>query len=174
MPSTSIRFITGFTFPTLRRAHPPKGSCSLCCPSRSRSSLSAKRRCCSLSPPVDDHCGCNLPFDPFHMLSSNTADYHDILHQAIGIKSNFSQPWFVHWDVILDTRMTQQDIEERRAKYKVLDPAHRFWGLPKSTFLLYTSTIQVLHTVYSSTILGPDLIMFCLVSFSSARHGPLR
>ncbi|KAH9995071.1 fatty acid hydroxylase superfamily-domain-containing protein [Russula vinacea] len=67
---------------------------------------------------VDDHCGYSLPFDPLQMLSGNTADYHDIHHQAIGIKSNFSQPWFVHWDVILGTRMTRQDIEERRAKVK--------------------------------------------------------
>jgi sphinganine C4-monooxygenase len=56
------------------------------------------------------------------MLSSNTADYHDILHQAIGIKSNFSQPWFVHWDFILGTRMTQQDTEECAQNTKVLDP----------------------------------------------------
>jgi sphinganine C4-monooxygenase len=69
---------------------------------------------------VDDHCGYSLPFDPFQRLSGNTADYHDIHHQAIGIKSNFSQPWFVHWDVILGTRMTRQDIEERRAKSKTL------------------------------------------------------
>ena len=67
---------------------------------------------------VDDHCGYNLPFDPLQMFSGNTADYHDIHHQTIGIKSNFSQPWFVHWDVILGTRMTRQDIEERRAKFK--------------------------------------------------------
>ncbi|KAI0246691.1 fatty acid hydroxylase superfamily-domain-containing protein [Lactifluus subvellereus] len=69
---------------------------------------------------VDDHCGYRLPFDPFQMLSGNTADYHDIHHQIIGIKSNFSQPWFVHWDVILGTRMTRQEIEERRAKLKAL------------------------------------------------------
>ncbi|KAF8498507.1 sphingosine hydroxylase [Russula emetica] len=67
---------------------------------------------------VDDHCGYSLPFDPLQMFSGNTADYHDIHHQTIGIKSNFSQPWFVHWDVLLGTRMTRQDIEERRAKYK--------------------------------------------------------
>lgn len=67
---------------------------------------------------VDDHCGYRLPFDPLQLFSGNTADYHDIHHQVIGIKSNFSQPWFVHWDVILGTRMTRQDIEERRAKYK--------------------------------------------------------
>ncbi|KAI9511401.1 sphingosine hydroxylase [Russula earlei] len=67
---------------------------------------------------VDDHCGYRLPFDPFQLISGNTADYHDIHHQVIGIKSNFSQPWFVHWDVILGTRMTRQDIEERREKLK--------------------------------------------------------
>ncbi|KAH9981970.1 fatty acid hydroxylase superfamily-domain-containing protein [Russula compacta] len=67
---------------------------------------------------VDDHCGYRLPFDPLQMLSGNTADYHDIHHQVIGIKSNFSQPWFVHWDVILGTRMTRREIDERRAKPK--------------------------------------------------------
>ena len=67
---------------------------------------------------VDDHCGYSLPFDPLQMISGNTADYHDIHHQIIGIKSNFSQPWFIHWDVILGTRMTRQEIEARRSKLK--------------------------------------------------------
>jgi sphinganine C4-monooxygenase len=67
---------------------------------------------------VDDHCGYRLPFDPLQLFSCNTADYHDIHHQVIGIKSNFSQPWFVHWDVILGTRMTREDIQERHAKLK--------------------------------------------------------
>jgi sphinganine C4-monooxygenase len=67
---------------------------------------------------VDDHCGYRLPFDPLQIVSANTADYHDIHHQAIGIKSNFSQPFFIHWDIILGTRMTRKDIEERRAKTK--------------------------------------------------------
>jgi sphinganine C4-monooxygenase len=67
---------------------------------------------------VDDHCGYRLPFDPLQMVSGNTADYHDIHHQTIGIKANFSQPWFIHWDTILGTRLTRKDIEERRAKCK--------------------------------------------------------
>ncbi|KAI0272613.1 hypothetical protein BC834DRAFT_840846 [Gloeopeniophorella convolvens] len=67
---------------------------------------------------VDDHCGYRLPFDPLQLFSGNTADYHDIHHQVVGIKSNFSQPWFIHWDVILGTRMTRRDIEDRRAKVK--------------------------------------------------------
>ncbi|KAG2141300.1 fatty acid hydroxylase superfamily-domain-containing protein [Suillus clintonianus] len=67
---------------------------------------------------VDDHCGYSFPFDPFQLISGNNSDYHDIHHQAIGIKSNFSQPFFVHWDVLLGTRMTRKDIQERREKLK--------------------------------------------------------
>ncbi|KAG5637692.1 hypothetical protein H0H81_003608 [Sphagnurus paluster] len=70
---------------------------------------------------VDDHCGYSLPFDPFQLLTGNNADYHDIHHQAIGIKSNFSQPFFVHWDTILGTRMTRQDIELRKKKQQKSD-----------------------------------------------------
>ncbi|KAI0349400.1 sphingosine hydroxylase [Trametes cingulata] len=65
---------------------------------------------------VDDHCGYKLPWDPLQLISSNNADYHDIHHQVIGIKSNFSQPFFIHWDAILGTRMTRKDIELRRQK----------------------------------------------------------
>ncbi|THH32368.1 hypothetical protein EUX98_g1808 [Antrodiella citrinella] len=65
---------------------------------------------------VDDHCGYSLPWDPLQMLTGNTADYHDIHHQVIGIKSNFAQPFFVHWDVILGTRMTREDIVARRRR----------------------------------------------------------
>jgi sphinganine C4-monooxygenase len=65
---------------------------------------------------VDDHCGYDFPFDPLQLFSRNNADYHDIHHQVIGIKSNFSQPFFVHWDVILGTRMTRKDIELRKQK----------------------------------------------------------
>jgi sphinganine C4-monooxygenase len=63
---------------------------------------------------VDDHCGYKLPFDPFQWFTTNDADYHDIHHQVIGIKSNFSQPFFVHWDVFLGTRMTREDIAKRK------------------------------------------------------------
>ncbi|GJE91072.1 sphingosine hydroxylase [Phanerochaete sordida] len=65
---------------------------------------------------VDDHCGYRFPWDPLQMFCENNADYHDIHHQIIGIKSNFAQPFFVHWDVLLGTRMTRKDIENRRKK----------------------------------------------------------
>jgi len=65
---------------------------------------------------VDDHCGYSLPFDPLQLLFSNNADYHDIHHQVIGIKKNFSQPFFIHWDAIMGTRMTRKDIADSQAK----------------------------------------------------------
>jgi sphinganine C4-monooxygenase len=65
---------------------------------------------------VDDHCGFRLPFDPLQMITSNNADYHDIHHQVIGIKSNFSQPFFIHWDTILGTRMTRSELEARKRR----------------------------------------------------------
>lgn len=40
--------------------------------------------------------------------------FADIFFKAIGIKSNFAQPFFVHWDALLGTRMTREDIERRR------------------------------------------------------------
>ncbi|GBE86520.1 sphingosine hydroxylase [Sparassis latifolia] len=74
--------------------------------------------CVSTLKTVDDHCGYSLPWDVLQFFSSNTADYHDIHHQIIGIKSNFAQPFFIHWDVLLGTRMTRKDMELRRQKQK--------------------------------------------------------
>jgi len=63
---------------------------------------------------IHDHSGWSLPLDPMQFLFKNNADYHDIHHQAIGIKSNFSQPFFVHWDKLLGTELTRTQVEERR------------------------------------------------------------
>jgi sphinganine C4-monooxygenase len=52
---------------------------------------------------VDDHCGYKLPWDPLQHITSNNAAYHDIHHQSWGIKSNFSQPFFIIWDRLLGT-----------------------------------------------------------------------
>lgn len=68
---------------------------------------------------VDDHCGYSLPFDPLQYFFSNNADYHDIHHQAIGIKKNFAQPFFIHWDVIMGTRMTRQEVQAKLKKANV-------------------------------------------------------
>ncbi|KAF9523046.1 sphingosine hydroxylase [Crepidotus variabilis] len=65
---------------------------------------------------VDDHCGYNLPWDPLQMMSGNNADYHDIHHQVGGIKANFAQPFFIHWDTFLGTRMTRAELQNRKKK----------------------------------------------------------
>jgi sphinganine C4-monooxygenase len=67
---------------------------------------------------VDDQCGYRLPYDPLQLMTSNNADYHDIHHQVIGIKSNFSQPFFIHWDAILGTRMSREELERRKQRTK--------------------------------------------------------
>lgn len=53
---------------------------------------------------VDDHCGYELPFDPFQKLFPNNAAYHDIHHQHFGIKTNYAQPFFTFWDTWYGTR----------------------------------------------------------------------
>jgi len=63
---------------------------------------------------IHDHSGWSLPLDPMQFMFRNNADYHDIHHQAIGIKYNFSQPFFVHWDKLLGTELTREQMENRR------------------------------------------------------------
>jgi len=63
---------------------------------------------------VHDHCGWSLPWDPMQFMFQNNAAYHDVHHQTIGIKSNFAQPFFVHWDALLGTKMTREEMEARR------------------------------------------------------------
>lgn len=53
---------------------------------------------------VDDHCGYAFPWDPLQHITSNNAAYHDIHHQSWGIKTNFSQPFFIVWDRLLGTQ----------------------------------------------------------------------
>ena len=38
--------------------------------------------------------------------------------QIVGIKSNFAQPFFIHWDVLLGTRMTRNTMEQRQRRSK--------------------------------------------------------
>jgi sphinganine C4-monooxygenase len=47
---------------------------------------------------VLDHGGYAFPYDPLHWLFPNNAAYHDIHHQSWGIKTNFSQPFFIYLD----------------------------------------------------------------------------
>lgn len=65
---------------------------------------------------VDDHCGYEFPWDLLQVIFPNRATYHDIHHQQFGIKTNFSQPFFVHWDKLMGTKYVNTDayIEKNR------------------------------------------------------------
>jgi sphinganine C4-monooxygenase len=65
---------------------------------------------------VCDHGGYAFPvwLDPLHLFFPNNAEYHDVHHQMQGLRYNFSQPFFVHFDVLFGTRMGA----ERFAKLK--------------------------------------------------------
>jgi sphinganine C4-monooxygenase len=61
---------------------------------------------------VLDHSGYEFPYDPLHWIFPNNAAYHDIHHQSWGIKTNFSQPFFVFWDRVGGT-MYKGDVQEK-------------------------------------------------------------
>lgn len=68
---------------------------------------------------VDDHCGYAFPWDPLQHFTSNNAAYHDIHHQSWGIKTNFSQPFFIFWDRLLGTQWTGEvKLRYERAREK--------------------------------------------------------
>ncbi|KNZ60666.1 C4-hydroxylase [Puccinia sorghi] len=96
---------------------------------------------------VDDHCGLALPFDPFQHLFGNNAAYHDIHHQQFGIKKNFSQPYFVHWDVLMGTRMTSEEAQLRRDKIS----ADRLPSLPSPTSSSSASSVPASLSVLDSS-----------------------
>lgn len=61
---------------------------------------------------VLDHGGYAFPYDPIHWIFPNNAAYHDIHHQSWGIKTNFSQPFFVYLDRLGGT-MYKGDVTEK-------------------------------------------------------------
>ncbi|WFD04172.1 sphingolipid C4-monooxygenase [Malassezia obtusa] len=71
---------------------------------------------------VSDHCGYAFPwyYHPIHLLFPNNAEYHDVHHQSQGLRYNYSQPFFVHFDTLLGTRIDPDDFHAmlERAKHK--------------------------------------------------------
>ena len=95
----------------------------------------------SIQPPAaDTRSLTSFSFVSLQLLFSNNADYHDIHHQSFGIKSNFSsvstplphfclersaepsltppscfrQPFFTRWDIIFNTVMTRDQVNNRK------------------------------------------------------------
>ncbi|KAF2026767.1 hypothetical protein EK21DRAFT_92123 [Setomelanomma holmii] len=61
---------------------------------------------------VLDHGGYAFPWDPIHWIFPNNAAYHDVHHQSWGIKTNFSQPFFIYLDRLGGT-MYKGNVEEK-------------------------------------------------------------
>ncbi|GLC44166.1 hypothetical protein PLESTB_000901000 [Pleodorina starrii] len=75
---------------------------------------------------VVDHCNYRGPINPLHSLFPNSAAYHDAHHDIRGIKMNFSQPFFTHWDWLLGTfldpagmHLTEKEQEQRAREKQV-------------------------------------------------------
>lgn len=65
---------------------------------------------------VCDHGGYAFPIwlDPLHLIFPNTSEYHDVHHQMQGLKFNYSQPFFIHFDVVFGTRMSAEKFQKMR------------------------------------------------------------
>ncbi|KAJ3339525.1 hypothetical protein HDU93_008056 [Gonapodya sp. JEL0774] len=55
---------------------------------------------------VDDHSGYSWPW--VEAVFSNNASYHDVHHWGMGIKYNFSQPFFTFWDLLCGTELVRE------------------------------------------------------------------
>lgn len=71
---------------------------------------------------VCDHGGYAFPWwlDPLHLVFPNCAEYHDVHHQMQGLRYNYSQPYFVHFDILFGTRMGSD-------KFHKIREANRKW-----------------------------------------------
>ncbi|KAK1138493.1 Sphingolipid C4-hydroxylase sur2 [Aspergillus melleus] len=105
---------------------------------------------------VDDHCGYAFPWDPLQHLTSNNAAYHDIHHQSWGIKTNFSQPFFIFWDRLLNTQWKgdvtlRYERSRESAQRKVEDEAALAAGTQAETTTMTPSIVSTDESTDSST-----------------------
>ncbi|KAJ1027599.1 hypothetical protein NDA18_003599 [Ustilago nuda] len=65
---------------------------------------------------VSDHGGYAFPWylDPLHLIFPNCAEYHDVHHQMTGLRYNYSQPFFVHFDVLFGTRISTEKFKKMK------------------------------------------------------------
>ncbi|KAL8719823.1 MAG: hypothetical protein Q9225_003226 [Loekoesia sp. 1 TL-2023] len=71
---------------------------------------------------VDDHCGYKLPWDPLQWLGEQDTRFHDVHHQAWGIKSNYSQLYTTFWDHVCGTvcDKSEAEVEQLYEKGRVM------------------------------------------------------
>ena len=60
---------------------------------------------------VSDHCGYKIWFDPWQRISGNNTAFHDSHHRLQGLRFNYSQPFFVFWDVVGGTYKEPEKIK---------------------------------------------------------------
>ncbi|EPQ31796.1 uncharacterized protein PFL1_01128 [Pseudozyma flocculosa PF-1] len=90
---------------------------------------------------VADHGGYAFPWyiDPLHLIFPNNAEYHDVHHQMTGLKYNYSQPFFVHFDAIFGTRMSAKKFKalregaEERKRAKQQQQQQQQWQAAKGS-----------------------------------------
>ncbi|KAH8728166.1 fatty acid hydroxylase superfamily-domain-containing protein [Phaeosphaeriaceae sp. PMI808] len=107
---------------------------------------------------VLDHGGYAFPWDPVHWIFPNDAAYHDIHHQSWGIKTNFSQPFFVYLDRLGGT-MYKGDVKEkyeraRRSAQQKLDQENEneVKAIPaESVITSFTATDENIRPLGAST-----------------------
>uniref|UniRef100_A0A7S3R423 Fatty acid hydroxylase domain-containing protein n=1 Tax=Dunaliella tertiolecta TaxID=3047 RepID=A0A7S3R423_DUNTE len=66
--------------------------------------------CFSTAKTVLDHCNYRFPLNPLHDVFPNSAAYHDVHHDFHGLKANYSQPFFIMWDLLMGTYMDPRSL----------------------------------------------------------------
>ncbi|KAF5828019.1 fatty acid hydroxylase superfamily-domain-containing protein [Dunaliella salina] len=67
--------------------------------------------CFSTAKTVLDHSNYRFPLNPLHDMFPNSAAYHDVHHDFHGLKANYSQPFFIMWDLIMGTYMDPRSLQ---------------------------------------------------------------
>lgn len=68
---------------------------------------------------VDDHCNWVLPWDPVQFFCRSGLRGHDYHHSLRGLKKNYSQFVFSHWNRVMGTLASDAEMEaEMRRKLK--------------------------------------------------------
>ena len=105
---------------------------------------------------VCDHCGYAFPwyYNPIHALFPNNAAYHDVHHQTQGLRFNYSQPFFVHFDTILGTRVDPADFHAMLVKKGIKKADDEKAPPPSPSTSPYTTA-----TVWSSVLFAGILVV---------------
>lgn len=128
---------------------------------------------------VLDHSGYEFPWDPLHYIFPNNAAYHDIHHQSWGIKTNFSQPFFVFWDRVGGTMFegdatAKYERARRTAEQKMAQDTANQSMAPPEAISATTSTLDSDETTRPQGAAKPRLTRKKSSSISGSPAGNLK